>query len=698
MKHDVKPHPNTIAPAAQPARRTPAVTRPIGVPARSTMQLVTLSEATVGWLPALSVVVAAGLVLVALAFLSSRAGQHWGDPLFWLGILTFTLPVGLRLISPDASREERMGLLVLAGLAFYFVKVLHSPVAFTFSDEPVHYYNVDQVLQSGRLFQPNFVLEATPMYPGLPAVAAAIASLSGMSIFSTGLLIVGVARIVLVLSLFLFYERISGSARVAGVAGLLYMANPNFTFYSSQYAYESLALPMATLCLAAIARRSRVRPGAERAGLTAVVFLMLLAVVLTHHMTSYAIAAILVAWSSVSFLTKKLRPHLAGPYAWLVRWGERQLARARRWRARVGRLLPWRPADGVIEPSFGGPGAGQADLGLLPLIAPVATLTWLVYGAGLTFSYLGGVYLRMMRAVIELSAGAAREGTSRQLFQSSSGYVAPLWERAAGIGAVLLILIGLPFGLYVIWRHYRRDALAMTLGGAALAYFGMLALRFLPSGWEIANRSSEFLFVGIGFVLALGIVELWMRYRLGWVGRVLFTGFLGVLVLGGVIVGWSPNGRFARPYLVGAGERTIEPQGATAGRWSLDLLGPHHVFATDFSNARFLMAYGRQNPYSSSRYGVKDMMYSGRVGWAETGILQTIQAEYVLVDRRTIAWDPLVGSYFNRQGIGDEQQEELFDPEVYQKFDGLPNVDRAYDSGNIVIYQVGALSGVAPVK
>ena len=52
--------------------------------------------------------------------------------------------------------------------------------------------------------------------------------------------------------------------------------------------------------------------------------------------------------------------------------------------------------------------------------------------------------------------------------------------------------------------------------GAAVAYFAMLGLRLSPAAWETGNRASEFLFLGLAFVLAFAGVELWnRRYKPG---------------------------------------------------------------------------------------------------------------------------------------------------------------------------------------
>ena len=198
-----------------------------------------------GWLPALSLTGAIGLLLVAVADTLSRSAAGQYELLFWAGLLLMIVPIAARLASSEPARRERIGLIILLGLGLYLAKVLHSPYGFTFSDELVHSYNGTRILETGRLFNANSILPVTPLYPGLETITAALASLSGLSIFGAGLVVVGIARLIAMLALFLFYEEVSGSSRLAGIAALLYATNANFLFWSAQFSYESLALPLA---------------------------------------------------------------------------------------------------------------------------------------------------------------------------------------------------------------------------------------------------------------------------------------------------------------------------------------------------------------------------------------------------------------------------------------------------------------------
>jgi hypothetical protein len=253
-----------------------------------------------GWLPALSMVAALGTLVLSFANYGARRDAPWSDTMFWVAIIGMTVPLAIRMILSDVSRRERIGLVTVAGLAFYLVKVLHSPVAFTYFDENSHWRAVIDILAQRHLFQGNPLLPITAFFPGLESITAALVSVSGLSIFEAGIIVMGVGRIVFVLSLFLFYETIGNSTRLAALATFLYMTNPNFVFFDSQFAYESLSLPMAALVLYVVARRAQLATAASR-GTMLLLLAGLATVVVTHHVTSYALLAFLVLWVIVGW-------------------------------------------------------------------------------------------------------------------------------------------------------------------------------------------------------------------------------------------------------------------------------------------------------------------------------------------------------------------------------------------------------------
>ncbi len=611
-----------------------------------------------GWLPALSLIGAVGLLLVALANTLSRAGSGQSDLLLWLGTLMLIVPIAARLVSSTPSRRERISLVVLIVVGLYMVKVLYSPMEFIYSDELIHVHNANSILQSGQLFNSNTILPVTPLYPGLETVTAALASVSGLSTFSAGIIIIGVARVILGLALFLLYEAVGGSPRVASLGALLYTTNANFLYWSAQFSYESLALPLAILVLLVGLRRAEAHDRAQRIGLAVIAMVGITAIVITHHLTSYFVAAFFIVWTLVNvFLRLRSKPSDVGARAIGVR--------------------------------------SVSSLAVLAAFSALAALIWLVTEASYTVSYLSPVLGSAIDSIVKIISG---EAGARQLFQSTGGYVAPVWERLTGIGAVLLMLLGLPIGLRIVWRRLRHHPVALMFAGAAAAYFAMLGLRLSPAAWETGNRASEFLFIGLAFVLAFAGVELWNARRRPRLSRAVALGSVAVIFVGGVIAGWSPDLRLARPLQVDVDGATIRPQGFAAAQWMGSVLGPNHIVGTDESNARLLQAYGQQQAYTGSYPDIKDVLNLPEFPNWQIKLIQDNDFQYLEVDRRLISWNNMQGFYFDETSGQPLPSTELLDPKVYGKFDRVPNVNRLYDSGNIVIYDTQAIINAATTK
>jgi hypothetical protein len=596
-----------------------------------------------GALPAISVVAAVGVFLVALADSGSRDGARWSPSLFWLGVLLVITPVAARLLTAAAARRERLGLVVLLGSALYLLKVAYSPVALVIPDELIHLFNVNEVLRNQHLFTPNSLLPATAFYPGLASVTAALVSLTGLTPPQAGLVVIGAGRLVLMLALFLLIEQVSRSSRVAGIAAALYCANPNFLLFDADFAYESLALPLAAMVLFLAARRADARTAREGIGLTVVALLALFAVIVTHHLTAYVL--VLALWAAVVLA----------------------LVRGRKSLLEVGGS----PID-------------------LALVGSVAVVVWLGLVANSTVGYLSPV----LGGAVDAAGGViGGQGAVRLLFQATTGSAAPLGEQLLGFGSVVLIVLGLPFGLYQLRQERRRaSAFALLLALAALAWLPVQGLRFTQAGWETANRSSEFLFIGLGFVLAIALVaRASSRLAIG-----LGAAYLTAVFLGGVATAWRPDVRLPRPFLLAASNGAlVEPAGVTVARWTRDVLGRGQSIATDPTNAELLLAYAEQRPATTAAHGIRAMLYSATVDDSTREILAYAQARYVLVDRRLNSWDHLIGVY-PRGGLGDAADPpRLFDPSVYGKFDTQPTVSRLLDAGDIVLYDVEALSSGA---
>ena len=692
-----------------------------------------------------------GLLLVTIADALSRSGHAGAEPVFWLGLLTILLPITWRVASADATRGEHVALVLIVTLALYGLKVAHDPFGFAFGDELVHQHNANEILRSGQLFGQNSILPVTPLYPGLESVTAAVASLSGLSTFGAGLLVIGVARVIAALGIFLLVEQVLKSGRAAALAALLYTATPSYLFFSAQFSYESLSLPLALVALAAVAKASTSEDDLTARRWTALAVALAPAIVMTHHLTSYAILIAFVAIVGFTFLWRRVRvahgddappvaawfrhrlqsmsalPHalrVPGPVTrrggrWVVvcpecaqRQGARKpvtyRSREAAWEAAQEHLLTVHEQH-LFEPSAArlAPRGRQAaparaptvDAGhawthralWVPSVAMVVAIgVWLTIAGRQTEQYLSPV---LTRAIGQTFGVLSQEAPPRALFQASVGNgtigATPAWERVVAIASVLILLAWIPVGLRAAWRHVWGAPVLTLLVAAAIAYLGTFPLRFVPAAWETASRASEFLFVGVATVLATTASP----YGFRWLARrgraLLVCGGLAILVSGGLIAGWPPTLRLSLPYRVAVDGTSIDPQGVSLGRWSRGALGRGNGIAAEASDARLLQLYGEQRAVAGVFPDVQDVLHQGRLEPWMAQLLHDQDLNDVAVDRRALSADAALGYFF--APVGSSRAKEL-DPVVISKFDGRTDVDRIFDSGDLVVYDVRDLS------
>jgi hypothetical protein len=609
-------------------------------------------ERGLGWLPALSIMMALGLLVVALADASAHTAKPWAEPLFWAGLVIMFAPVAIRLLSHACSGTETIWLVVVLGLALYLVKVLYSPLAFNLHDEFLHWRTEIDITNTGHLFTTNPLLPVSALFPALETVTSAVMSATGLPFFYSGVIVIGVARLVLILALYLLYRRVSGSSQVAGVAALLYMGNPNFLFFDAVFSYESLAISFAALFIFTIVRRQGTL-SPVRWALTGMAVLSVAALVPTHHLTSYVVCGVLASWTLLDFIRSRI-------------------ARSRRAKA------TWNPD---ARP-------GPADMAFL---AVLFTLLWLVTVAGLTTSYLSPDLIGAVNEMIRLVFRDPNEA-GRALFQSSgTGAVTPSWERFVAFASVGILMLGLALGLWWVWKRRKLDgAITYTLTLLALAYPISLPFRLTSRGWEAANRSSEFVYIGLAFVVSLGLSEAWKRRRWGWKTTTILAVAASIVFVGGVIAGWPPEWRLPEPYLIipttAGGARTVELKGISAAKWALAYLGRGTNLGADDSNMLLMGTYGDQNIETTLSGGqnVLWVLYSPQITEDQLALLRQGKVQYLVVDGRFTSAPSVAGNYYPGVDIG----------QALQKFDQLPNVSRVFDDGDIVIYNVGALSRV----
>lgn len=612
-----------------------------------------------GFVAVLCLVAAIALLLVVEGHGAGRRGDAAMAMLwFWSGVVLLVVPISLRVAWPQVARGERFFLLFLLVEALFYYKVVHSPTSFVGHDEFLHWIAAADLMTAHKLFLSNPLLQVGPSYLALEIVTAAIADLSGLSIFAAGTLLLAVLKGTFITALFLFYEKISGSARIAAIGCLVYMSCSTFVLFESMFSYESLGLVFCALIFS-IEAASQDLVGAPRLRAVGLIVLLLSALAMTHHLS----AAYAVIYLGAVAIFEALR-----------------------------RDNPLRSETKYTA--------------LVAIFAIALPLIWMEIRGTHIVNYLGPV---VEEGVKNLLGKFHHLFTDRPVISDASAPAQPFGMRAITLFAILFTAVGLATGFFrslalaaprgdrtgwlaikdVLGRRWRESRLVFL----ALLAFGFpisVAFRLSIGGWEIGNRMGTLAFFGVGVVVAVGVVHYWQRRSPQSWRSIVPALALSIIVLGGVTSA-SLNPIQGR-YKVGADEQSIEPMGIETALWTKRWLGPGNRFTSDRINRLLLAGYGRQD----ARVAVADGVDAGRIFRAEQldsdayWALANGPIDFLLIDLRLSTALPVLGFYFEPW---EPRSAAPLSAEALLKFDHIEGITRIYDNGFILIYDVRGLHG-----
>lgn len=600
-----------------------------------------------GWTPALALISSGAVYLASLAAEFNRHGYNSANFVFYASVACFMLPIACRLLWPTVSRWERISLLLLATFALFLMRTIHEPISFVDHDAFLHWATTNDILVTGRLFHPNPLLPISAVYPGLEITASALVSLSGLSVFAAAQMIMLVVRVAFICGLFLVYERLADSSRIAALATIIYMGASSFVFFDTMFSYGSLALTFMVLVLLADIRADE---GSSWRVIVLLALPILAALAVTHHLTAFITLLLL---SSFALLE-------------IVRRGWTDLAR----------IL------------------------VIPAAAILLTTGWSIFVGNPSEGYLAPVF---ENAITESARFLSFDG-GRLPFVAEDGTVAPAWQRIVTLLSVLLICVGLATSFFRSLAHAgvpvflerfprrMRDALTWhnsRLVVLTLVTFGYplsIVLRMTRAGWEVGNRIGPFAFLGVGIVIAIGIATYWQ----GSSTHRLRTGVLGAIAAIGILAGiFSGSGNYilgSNKYRVSADSASVEPMAVGAADWSQQWLGPGNRFFADRTNRLLLATYGAQQVITTlyDKYDLGEVVLAEKVGLPELQAMRETDVDYLMLDLRLTDQLPLIGWYFDPGPVFDEPPE----PSVFFKFSKIAGVSRVFDNGYISIVDV----------
>jgi hypothetical protein len=573
----------------------------------------------------------AGMLFVAAYSSANRAGG-WVHELYWAAIAVSLATTAAIFVLAKDKRRAAAGLTVVLAVLLSLPKFLRAPQYFNFYDELAHLQASNALLQGHGLFATNPLNRVVTDYPGLHLVTAVTSAVTGASVYVAGSIVILLARVAGCLAVLLLAERLARSPLVGLLAVVIFVANPAFMFFDAQYAYESLALPLVAVILLLALRLADTGDEDRTPTFVAALFLSL-AVVITHHSTSYVLAALLVLLLLVGRAARK-------------------------------------PTSKHLVALCG--------------LTIVAIAAWLSTVARYTFTYIGPYLRSNLTSLPDFLSGSDKP---RQLF---GGFLpVPEYERLASFAAIVGLAVLYVGGAWTLLRdrsgHKSPSLWVFALLGSAL--FISLPLVALRQD-QVAKRIWEFAFIGIapfcGVFLARWIMT--ARGRIG--GRFAVAALLFAIFVGSGVMRSGEHIRFPGPYLPSADPRSMTPDVVAAARWLKQTWGPDHPIIGDRTLAATFGSYGDQEPITYQEDGrpVWKIFFSETLTPEVTQELRRSGTEWIAVDLRSAGKFPLTGYYFSESEPGAYISTNLTVRDL-TKFDHGP-FRRLYDNGHVVLYEV----------
>ena len=132
----------------------------------------------------------------------------------------------------------------------------------------------------------------------------------------------------------------------------------------------------------------------------------------------------------------------------------------------------------------------------------------------------------------------------------------------------------------------------------------------------------------------------------------------------------------------------MEPEGRLAADWARRELGPENRIFTDRVNGLLMGSIGLQNPQVGDILGRPvPILFTAPTVDADVRLVITADdIDHLVVDKRLSTATPTVGFYVEREEPNAYSHEDPLDAAALLKYDLTCPVGRAFDSGNLVVY------------
>jgi len=595
---------------------------------------------------------AVGVLVMAAAANAGRDGITGVLPVtgWTVGLILLFVPAAARVAARATPNSERILVAVGLGLMLQLSRLVLNPTLFAFHDELIHATTLNQISDTERLFTANPLLPVSAYYPGLEVVTNGIQAITGLSDIVAAAVTLLAARLIMVLVVLGLTTLVTGSRRAGAVAVVVYLANPQLLFFNSQYSYQSLALPLAALAMYLFAARRRRTWPTMLAPLAVTA-----AVVLTHHLTAALLVVAYAVWLVVVALRGRHVP------------GGSTMEQASRRRRVAGADL-----RGLAVLTGGG-----AVMLLLSVLNPGNPLA----------EYLGAIFGSSTTDINSLFEGRQ----TKALFADSAGTGPAVWEQVLLIAAVLIATASLLIALGFVRRSWRAGRpLALLLGLVALLYPVIPGGHLTRATAEVGDRASGFVFLGLAVVVG---AWWWQRRHRSSVYAAFVLGCT-VLFLGNIVLGAGPTARqLPGPYEISSDARSVDASALAGAEWLSQGVPRNSVVYGDRTLGGLAAAYGHQETvlHVATNIDASQLLLAPTYTDVDRTLIQRAGLDYLVVDERISSGLPHQQVYIENGEYGGDGRTTPVSGAALTKFSAVDGVDRLYDNGSIVVYDVGRL-------
>lgn len=595
-----------------------------------------------------------GVTLVCLSYAvagrSTSSGEQAKFLLLWAGIVVFLWPAARRLADPLVSESERLSLLVATGLFTYLPKFLRNPQRPVFYDEIAHWTQVERLSESGDLFRANPAVRVLPSYPGLHTLTSGLRELTGLSTWQVGVTLIALLHVISAIGVYVLVKRLVASPVVAGLAGLLWCVAPGAMFFNSQFAYQSLAIVGFVWTAVAVAEAEAAH-GALRWRWVGVAGVLATAVVVTHHLSSYALVLLLLCFTGAGVV-----------------------------QARRDGSDDWKPS------------------GVLLLLALFVNATWMLIRGGRQavesiVDYLSPYPENGVEQLIDVLTGSGE----RRTFFARSGL--PGWEQIAAFLAPIAVIVLGVIGVRLLAKMKRPPRSgAWGLAAFSLFYVAALPLVLTSSGAQGAHRSFPFTYLGISLVAAAGLAMVIGKAanRTGRLRRstpLAVALVIGIITVGNTAANVNEFDRFPGPWEAGADSRSRTAELDRAAAWLRGYDSDDRVVADLYSGTTLGVFGTVRDACAVSAACPGDLaiwrFYDGQpIREKDLRVLERDGYRFLAVDRRMAEETPRSGFWFNSSEERAFEHEEPYPAEALARLEGFTWLTKVYASTNYDLYEI----------